>query len=1171
LCDTLAFFIISPLFYMANPQRRSQLINNFNISDKANKVLNVVLIVMVLIILRVWHLAVIQYDKRLEDARKPQRRVVVEAARRATIRDRFNIPLAINKVQYQASILYSQFRQIPYSGWRLQEGKRVKYFKRREYINHLAKVLGDELQLDPDRLEDLIHAKASFYYHIPFVIKEDISEKEYYRLKMLEKDWVGVHVQRLPKRTYPMGKIGADIIGYMGAINKQEYESIIHQMNDLEKYVHMRERGEDAVLPKDIDSPAHAYERLKELQERAYTINDYVGKMGIEGRFDEQLRGFQGKKVYYSDARGNFLRELPGSREALSGERFLLTISSELQAYAEELLIQNENVRETQVTYTESGTKISQNTTPPWIKGGAIVAMDPKTGEVVTLASYPRFDPNDFIASGNPEVSSQKRSNIRRWFETEDYIGEIWDQKRPLEREEYDVKKETLNEQAKMMTWENYLEMILPNKNPIIKGLTRISKLENAIRLQQSLDLLISLGGVNNLYTLFNELFQEDDQIPHRKSTNVEAETVALNFAQSEGQISQIRKSLATYFVGIPNHYDKVLLCDLVRLVTPIDHVAPQLLNAIGKQSLSTYRESSACIAILSPILQLMAKEIFHEVHFKTWRKENEKDFLKQKRLEETQKGVRYPKPYIDFLDEIESDQFEDFWLLNRWELFDAFLNGSNPTTEPEIEPYLTHFENLHKEILHGANQALPWKPAYDKLKRTLASLNSEQIPEYLKTLRTYREMTRPLFGKYAHLRKSGGLQLEKNLAAAFYPVYGYGFARSQAYRQASTQGSIFKLVTAYEALIQRYKKLDESKRTFENLNPLSIIDNIQRRGKEVFVGYHENGKSIPQLYKGGRLPRSISNNLGEMDVLRAIETSSNPYFALLAGDVLESPSDLANAARLFSYGARTGIDLSAEIGGSIPKDLEINRTGLYSTSIGQHTLVVTPLQTAVMLSSLVNGGKILKPKIVQMTAGRQAGHGKNSISRPLYFPYKDALGIAGIDFPLFTAVTNRNQKNLIKPIPTIVVREIFMPKIVQRILLEGMHRVVFKMQQTAIGSLSKLYHNHPEAISDFIDLKHQMYGKTSTSESIEYLNLDQLQGNGMYTHVWFGGVVFDEKGNPSQNKNSFLFKDTAGEPDLVIVVYLRYGKFGKEAAPVAAQIYKKWQEIKASHNTKVE
>lgn len=69
----------------------------------------------------------IQHDERLEQARKPQVRVVIEPAKRGTIRDRFNIPLAINKIQYNASILYSQIREIPSVVWEKKMERERKF------------------------------------------------------------------------------------------------------------------------------------------------------------------------------------------------------------------------------------------------------------------------------------------------------------------------------------------------------------------------------------------------------------------------------------------------------------------------------------------------------------------------------------------------------------------------------------------------------------------------------------------------------------------------------------------------------------------------------------------------------------------------------------------------------------------------------------------------------------------------------------------------------------------------------------------------------------------------------------------------------------------------------------------------------------------------------------
>ncbi len=50
------------------------------------------LVAFLLILLRVWHLSVIQHEERVETAQRPTRRTVIEPSRRASIRDRFNLP-----------------------------------------------------------------------------------------------------------------------------------------------------------------------------------------------------------------------------------------------------------------------------------------------------------------------------------------------------------------------------------------------------------------------------------------------------------------------------------------------------------------------------------------------------------------------------------------------------------------------------------------------------------------------------------------------------------------------------------------------------------------------------------------------------------------------------------------------------------------------------------------------------------------------------------------------------------------------------------------------------------------------------------------------------------------------------------------------------------------------
>lgn len=1088
-----------------------------SIPEKASRILNIVLIGMLLIVVRIWHLTVIQHDQKMEEASKPRNRVLIEPAKRATIRDRFNIPLAINKIHYQAGIFYSQLSNIPSVAWKTNaDGSKTKQYKRKEYIKQLSELLGNELELDAERIEDLIYAKAAFHPHIPFIIKEEISEQQYYHLKMLEKDWPGIYVQKAPKRYYPLGKVGADILGYMGAISRPEYDAILNEIKKLETFLIETENGEDVSLPVGMESIEAVTKRLKDLEDRAYSINDYVGKTGIEKQFEEDLRGYYGRKIYYSDAKGNFLREMAGSRPPLPGKRFLLSISAELQEYAELLLTQNEQMR---IKKSASAN--------PWIRGGAIVAMDPQTGEVLALASYPRYDPNDFIPKGNAEKDRERLSHIIRWFEKEAYIAQIWDQKRPLERELYNDKKGSFYEDSLMLTWDHYLDLFLPKAHPVREGIDRLANIQSAVELQEAFQGLLSLSGQEDARILLNALYRNQTHIPFRHGVSVEQrETVENRLHQFPTQVAQHKRILDKYLMNLDLNYDKLLLIDLSRLVVKSDLFSKELLPYVGEQSIADYHNASGAIATIEEVVQTMVKELFYEHHFKPWRKANEKIYLKQKRSEE-KLAKSHAKPYIDYLDQMEKILFQTFWQQHRWPLLTLFLKGKSLLPE-ELQPYQSHLTTWYRELTLGAHAALPWRNHFDRLQKILQPFPNPITHGYLQTMRSYQELTRPLLGRYGHLRNGKSQPLEKHLAAAFYPTQGYGYGRSLAYRQATTQGSVFKLVVAYEALVQRYHSLLQKGDSLRNLNPFEIVDRAEKQGDQWIVAFTIDGKPIPQMYKGGRLAKTIIKDVGRIDIVKALETSSNPYFSLLAAEYCEDPFDVAKTARQFSYGSKTGIDLPGEFAGSIPDDLDKNKTGLYSFAMGQHSLVVTPLQTAVMLSTLANGGKVLKPQIISRTV---ACTGK-----------KPTVAYSHAE----------------------IKRELFLPKEIRNLLLKGMKRVVNRIQEEGISSLSRTYNDYPQAIQDYLNIQPDLYGKSSSAESMEHLHFDLSTGTQKINHIWFGSIAFEE-GEPSIT----MAKDQWGNPEIVVVVHLRHAGYGKDAAPVAAQMVQKWRQIKMKEEKK--
>jgi penicillin-binding protein 2 len=116
----------------------------------------------------------------------------------------------------------------------------------------------------------------------------------------------------------------------------------------------------------------------EDLATAKYRSGELVGKKGIEQRYDETLRGTDGRRVVVVDSRGRPLQEHE-KQIARPGKTLRLTIDLALQQSAERAL--GDNV-------------------------GAVVALDPQTGEILALVSTPAYDPNAFTRRLSPEIWS---------------------------------------------------------------------------------------------------------------------------------------------------------------------------------------------------------------------------------------------------------------------------------------------------------------------------------------------------------------------------------------------------------------------------------------------------------------------------------------------------------------------------------------------------------------------------------------------------------------------------------------------------------------------------------------------------------------------------------------------------------------------------------------------
>lgn len=115
-------------------------------------------------------------------------------------------------------------------------------------------------------------------------------------------------------------------------------------------------------------------EEMKSGEFKEKRLGDLVGKTGIEQEYENKLRGEDGQVLEIVDSLGRSQGEI-ARREPLTGQNIELTLDFDIQKKAEELLGGNE---------------------------GAIVVLDPRSGEILALASNPKYDPNKFINRFTP-------------------------------------------------------------------------------------------------------------------------------------------------------------------------------------------------------------------------------------------------------------------------------------------------------------------------------------------------------------------------------------------------------------------------------------------------------------------------------------------------------------------------------------------------------------------------------------------------------------------------------------------------------------------------------------------------------------------------------------------------------------------------------------------------
>jgi len=158
----------------------------------------------------------------------------------------------------------------------------------------------------------------------------------------------------------------------------------------------------ERVYPNPISGPVLGYTTLPtqaQIDDLSYEQDELVGVSGLEAAMEQQLRGIKGVRLVEVNARGQRIRQQE-LREPQAGTDIRLTIDLDLQKAAEKAALEAVN----------DINKVRQRNRLPTVDRarGAIVAVDPTTGEVLAMATVPSFDPNIFGRRPRPIEQIQK-------------------------------------------------------------------------------------------------------------------------------------------------------------------------------------------------------------------------------------------------------------------------------------------------------------------------------------------------------------------------------------------------------------------------------------------------------------------------------------------------------------------------------------------------------------------------------------------------------------------------------------------------------------------------------------------------------------------------------------------------------------------------------------------
>ena len=301
-----------------------------------------VIALFIALLSRLWFLQVLAGDRYVALADTNRLRTVVVEAPRGDILSDTGQPL----VQNRPALTISVDRQVLLTN----EG---------DPLNEEAELaigrLAELLRIDDDEVvERLTSQRYSPFRPVPIAF--DVAPELVFAVQEHQELFPGVVAERLPVRDYPNGEAGAHVLGYLNQISEAEL----------------------------------ADERFAD-----YRGGDLVGRAGLEATYEEYLRGTAGNRLLEVNAQNRVLDVLRET-EPQPGNDLIVSLDPEVQAAVERML--EEGMIASRDFVRDDGRNLPSS-------AGAAVVLDATDGSVVAMASYPTFDPAEFVGGLSDEYA----------------------------------------------------------------------------------------------------------------------------------------------------------------------------------------------------------------------------------------------------------------------------------------------------------------------------------------------------------------------------------------------------------------------------------------------------------------------------------------------------------------------------------------------------------------------------------------------------------------------------------------------------------------------------------------------------------------------------------------------------------------------------------------------